>query len=162
MSRENSIPSRNKPPASSSTTTTAKNVYYAEGPGPQISGQIAYARRGAAKQNHFAPNGGDLVEARRTRAANRNRQAGPTNSGSLAIISATRRASFLVSNFTAERRPGSSPKEACAIQFVTGSTWHDSHACGTALLSAGLIPHDIIKPISRVCRGMPSLGETSA
>jgi hypothetical protein len=71
-------------------------------------------------------------------------------------------ASFLVSNFAAERRPGFSSKEACAIQFVTGSRWHDSHACGTALLSAGLIPHDIIKPISRVCRGMPSLGETSA
>ena len=40
MSRENSIPSRNKPPASSSATTTVKNVYYAEEPGRRSAAKL--------------------------------------------------------------------------------------------------------------------------
>jgi hypothetical protein len=51
--------------------------------------------------------------------------------------------------------------EVAASQYVIGSGRYDSHAFGTALLSTGLSPHDIINPISRVCGRLPSLGETS-
>jgi hypothetical protein len=81
-----------------------------------------------------------------------------------AISEACRR--WCICKRTTQNRPARShcpaPRRPFSVrEFEPRSSKHDAHASGTALLSAGLVPHDIINHIPQVCTRMPSLGGTS-